>query len=267
MNHLHREFAPITAAAWAAIDGAAKEALPVYLAARKVTGFSGPHGWTKSSVPTGRVRAVAAPSEGVEARLRLVQPLMELRVPFSLERAELETIDRGNPNPALDAVVEAAKRIAAAEDEVVFMGHDEACVVGIATGNGHEPVALSDDFLAYPESVVTALQRLHDAGIGGPFALVLGPRCLRGLMTTLAEGGYPIYEHIKRLVDGPIVHAPGLSGALLLTMDEEAFELVVGEDLSIGYSHHDAERVHLYFEESLTFQLREPDGAVWLKYA
>lgn len=267
MNHLHRELAPITTDAWAAIDGAAREALPVYLAARKVCSFSGPHGWAKSAIPTGRVRAVAGPVDGVDARLRLVQPLIELRVPFSLERAELESVARGNPNPALDAVVEAAKRIAAAEDEVVFMGHEESCVVGVATGNGHEPVALGDDFLGYPASVVTALQRLRDAGVGGPYALVLGPRCLRGLMTTLAEGGYPIYEHVKNLVDGPIVHAPGLSGALVVTMEEGAFELVVGQDLSIGYSHHDAERVHLYFEESLTFRLCEPDGAVWLKYA
>lgn len=44
------------------------------------------------------------------------------------------------------------------------------------------------------------------------------------------------------------------------------FELVVGQDLSIGYLSHDAENVRLYIEESLTFRLLTPEAAVPLVY-
>jgi len=266
MHDLNKGLAPISEAAWARIDDEAKDALEVYLAARKVVRFSGPHGWKKASVPTGKVRGIDGVGDGVTARLRVVQPLVELRVPFTLSRRELESIARGNPKPELGPMIEAARIIAAAEDRLVFMGNEEANIVGIATGSDTEPVTLSEDYLQYPSSIVTAVQRLRDEGVGGPYALVLGPRCYRGLMTTI-EGGYPVYHHVRSLVDGPIVHAPSFNGALVMTMDEEAFELVVGRDLSIGYLAHDADSVQLYFEESLTFRLYEPDGGVWLKYA
>ena len=37
-----------------------------------------------------------------------------------------------------------------------------------------------------------------------------------------------------------------------------------GEDLSIGYSHHDEDNVHLYLEESFTFRVTSPDASVVL---
>lgn len=266
MNDLHRALAPISEDAWTRIESEARDAFEVYLAARKLVRFTGPKGWAKASVPTGGVREIGD-IDGVAARMRVVQPLVELRATFTLDRRELETISRGNPKPDLERMIDAAKRIAAAEDRLVFMGHEEAEIAGIATANGHDPVTLTDDFHAYPTSVVTALQRLRDAGVGGPYGIVLGPRCFRGLMTTVAEGGYPVYNHVRDLVKGPIVHAPSFDGALVMTMEDDAYELVVGRDLSIGYLGHDAKTVDLYFEESLTFRLYEPDGGVWLKYA
>src|SRR5690606_27918756 len=125
----------------------------------------------------------------------------------------------------LDPMIDAAKRLAAAEDELVFMGHEPAHVVGIATGNGHDPVTLTDDFFAYPNSVVTVLHQLREAGVGGPYGIALGPRCFRGLMTTVTPAGYPVYNHVRDLVEGPIVHAPSFDGALVMTMDPDAFEL------------------------------------------
>ena len=43
------------------------------------------------------------------------------------------------------------------------------------------------------------------------------------------------------------------------------FVLDCGEDLSIGYLAHDAEAVHLYLEESISFHVVEPDAAVVLR--
>jgi uncharacterized linocin/CFP29 family protein len=44
------------------------------------------------------------------------------------------------------------------------------------------------------------------------------------------------------------------------------FELVVGRDLSIGYTSHDATKVNLYVLESLTFRVRSAEAAIWLRY-
>jgi uncharacterized linocin/CFP29 family protein len=40
------------------------------------------------------------------------------------------------------------------------------------------------------------------------------------------------------------------------------FVLDCGQDLSIGYLSHDAENVHLYLEESISFRVIEPDAGV-----
>ncbi|CAA7627389.1 hypothetical protein MCP1_640005 [Candidatus Terasakiella magnetica] len=48
------------------------------------------------------------------------------------------------------------------------------------------------------------------------------------------KGGYPILEHIR-----PIVWAPGLSGAVVISLWGGDFELVAGRDFSIGYLDHD----------------------------
>ena len=73
-------------------------------------------------------------------------------------------------------------------------------------------------------------------------------------------------QHVRRLIDGPLVWAPGLDGAVVLSMRGEDFELTVGQDFSIGYLDHDAERVRLYIEESFTFWLLSPQAAVPLVF-
>src|SRR6476661_5160474 len=96
MNHLYRELAPISDAGWQEIEKEAKRTLKTLLAARKLVDFVGPEGWDASAVGTGRNAAVDPPLPGpVEARLRQVMPMVELRVPFEMKRSELDAIDRG----------------------------------------------------------------------------------------------------------------------------------------------------------------------------
>jgi uncharacterized linocin/CFP29 family protein len=54
---------------------------------------------------------------------------------------------------------------------------------------------------------------------------------------------------------------------VVLTTRGGNFELVVGRDLSIGYTRHDATKVKLYLLESLTFRVLSPEAAVWLRHA
>jgi uncharacterized linocin/CFP29 family protein len=243
MDHLFRELAPVSDVGWQEIEKEAARTLKTTLAARKLVDFKGPLGWRTSAVGMGRSKAAEPPSRTtVGTRLREVLPLVELRVPFQLRRAELDALDRGAKDFDNDPIIAAAREIAICEQAA-------------------SSVEISGGAIGYPSLVTDALNRLRDAGVGGPFAIALSERCYAGL-TESTEEGYPVLQHVRRHIDGPVVWAPGLDGAVVLSMRGEDFELTVGEDFSIGYLSHDANYVHLYIEESFTFWLLSPQAAV-----
>ena len=262
MNHLYRELAPITGEAWDEIDTEARGRLTTFLAARKLVDFAGPLGWETSAYNLGRVEALRAePAAGVQAAARQVQPLVELTTGFSLSRATLDSISRGSPDPDLDAVVDAARRMALAEDNLVFNGYAPGGIAGITEATPHAPVAMPDDFDAFPTAVAKAIGVLREAGVGGPYAIALGPGPYTGLTET-AYGGYPVLNHVRLLLEGPVVWAPAVACAVVLSVRGGDFELTSGQDLAIGYVDHDATDVRLSLQESLTFRALTPEAAV-----
>jgi uncharacterized linocin/CFP29 family protein len=262
-NHLFRDRAPITEVGWGEIEMEARRTLRAILAARRVVDFKGPLGWDASDVELGRADPIAAPgrSSGVQARLRRIQPLVELRIPFDVSREELDAIDRGARDPDLDSVIAAAREIAIAEDRAVFHGYQAAQITGICQKRASSAVPLGSSHADYPGVVATALTKLRDEGIEGPFSVVLNEQLYKDL-TSRTDGGYPIISHVQRLVDGDIVWAAGLDGGLVLSRRGGDFELSVGQDFSIGYLEHDLERVRLYIEESFTFLILTEQAAV-----
>src|SRR4051794_5228805 len=123
MDHLRRHLAQISTAAWKEIDEEANRSLRHFLAARPLVDVSGPRGWDHSALDLGRVETVdTTPVQGVLGGRRQVLSVVELRTPFSLDRAELDAVDRGSGNPDLDPVREAARKAAEAEDKTVFYG-------------------------------------------------------------------------------------------------------------------------------------------------
>jgi uncharacterized linocin/CFP29 family protein len=265
MSHLLREHAPISEEAWALIDDEARERLTPALAARKLVDFSGPHGWEHSASNLGRTVPLAeAPVEGVTAAQRRVLPVVELRAPFSLARSELRDADRGAPDVDLSALDEAARRIATAENRAVFRGWEPAGIAGIAQATPHEQITLGDDCARYPRHVAHAIELLLAAGIGGPYGLALGPGAYTRVLETTEHGGYPLLEHLRKILGGPLVWAPGVEGAVVVSQRGGDFLFDGGEDLSIGYDDHDADAVALYLVESFTFRVATPEAAVAL---
>jgi uncharacterized linocin/CFP29 family protein len=268
MNHLHRELAPISDAAWEEISAEATRDLQHYLSGRRVVDLSGPHGWDHSCLDPGRVTdAAEGPADGVESRVRLVQPLTELRTPFTVSRAEVDAVDRGAPDADWDPVIDAARRAALAEDRLVFLGFPGAGVRGIVEASPHAPLPITTDYSEYPNHVAKAVEYLKRSGVEGPYAIALGPRCYTGVIETTERGGYPLLEHLRLITGGPVVWAPAVDGAVLVSLRGGDFELEVGQDFSIGYSSHDAEGVTLYLEESVTFRAISPEAAIALVYA
>jgi len=265
VSHLLREHAPITDAGWQLLDAEARGRLTPGLAARKLVDFSGPHGWEHSATNLGRVRALAEePGEGLVAAQREVLALLELRAPFSLARGELRDADRGAQDIDLDALDRAARRIAIAENRAVFHGLKAAGMSGITEAATHDPIALGEDCERYPRHVAHALQMLLHAGVEGPYGLALGPEAYTRVLEASEHGGYPLLDHLREIVGGPLVWAPGVRGAVLVSQRGGDFVLDVGEDLSIGYERHDADAVELYIEESFSFRVLTHDAAVAL---
>lgn len=266
MNHLHRELAPISAAAWEEIDEEARRTLRRTLAARKLIDFVGPLGFDHSAVGEGRTRSITPPQTDVRARLRTVQPLVEIEAPFRLRREELDSIARGAQDADLAPVVQAARLAGLTEDRAVFAGFAEASIDGIFNASAEQALPLSDDYTAYPHVVAAALTRLRNAGVEGPYAIALGPRCYQGLTETTNKGGYPVINMVMQQLDGKLVWAPAVDGAVVLSLRGGDFELTVGQDFSIGYATHDAEHVELFIQESMTFRVFTPEAAVPLYY-
>jgi uncharacterized linocin/CFP29 family protein len=265
MNHLMRDKAPITDAAWAEIDEEAKRTLVHFLAGRRLIDICDPKGWAHPGEPTGQVEDAGTLQDGsVAARNRIVQPMTELRSTFELSRRDLEAIDRGACDVDLDAVIDAAKAAALAEDEMIF--HGGAGCPGLAGASPHDPVEISDDYDKYPQFVAKAMARLQDAGVDGPFAIALGPQCYTGVIEESEMGGYPVLEHLRLILGGPVVRAQAVNGAIVVSQRGGDFELISGQDLSIGYLDHDAETVRLYIEESIAVRICSPEAAIHLKY-
>lgn len=268
MNHLFRHLAPITESAWHEIETEARRALANFLAARRLVDFTGPRGWDVSSVTLGTIEDLTeSPVEGVEAARRQVQPYLELRSRFRFQRSELDAIERGHTSPDLGPVVDAARRIASAEDTMVFHGYPAGSIAGISEVSPHEPVELGDNFGRYPTWTAKAVATLRDAGVEGPYGIALGPRCYAGILETTEDGGYPVLERLRLILGGPVVYAPAVDGAIVVSRRGDDFELSCGQDISIGFEKADDTSVDLYLEESLSFHVHSPEAAVCLAYA
>ena len=265
MNHLLRERAPISDAGWSMLDQEARDRLTPALAARKLVDFSGPNGWEYSATNLGRVSALTAPpSDGVSGLQRRVLPLVEVRADFELSRSELRDGDRGADDVDLEALDKAAHQIAVAENVAVFHGWKSA-IAGIAEASPYKQASLGKVADQYPRPVAGALEELLCNGISGPYGLALGREQHRRVVETAEHGGYPLLDHLHKILEGPIVWAPGVKGAVVVSLRGGDFIFESGEDLSIGYDSHDGEVVRLYLEESFSFHVATPEAAVALK--
>jgi len=266
MNHLHRNLAPISDSGWDAIDQEARSRLPTYLAARKLVDFAGPHGWTHSATDLGRISTIAGPSEGVTAAQRRVLPLMELRTEFKVSRVQLDDVERGATDPDLPELDEAIRQIALGENITVFHGHQAAGLRGITESTSHEPILVEGDVERSPDGVARAVNTLRQAGIDGPYGLAICPDIYTKIVESAEYGGHLLFDHLREILGGHLVWAPGVDGGVVLSLRGGDFQLDCGQDLSVGYLDHDADVVRLYIEESFSFRVLEPDAAVTLRF-
>ena len=135
--------------------------------------MQGPGGVALSAVGTGHVRTVAPPSDGILARQREVNALVELRAPFELERQQIDDVERGADDSDWQPVKDAARLIAFAEDRAIFEGYAAAGVAGIRKGTSNPIMALPADIRDYPDVIAQGISQLRLVGVNGPYAVLL----------------------------------------------------------------------------------------------
>ena len=237
MNHLLRDKAPITEAGWSELDGEAQGAARARRSppARSSTSAAPTGGTTAPPTSAGSTRAGRL--ENVGAARRRVLPVVELRAAFTVSRSELDDLERGAEDIDLGALDEAARRIAHAENIAVFHGWPEAGIRGIAEACTHDAIALSDDFNAYSRHTAEAVETLLRNGHHRPVRARARPRPVHRRDPDDRARRLPALRPPQEDPQGgPIVWAPGVHGAVVVSLRGGDFLFESGQDLSIGYT-------------------------------
>jgi uncharacterized linocin/CFP29 family protein len=267
MDILKRTLAPITTEAWKEIDDWAQTVLKGNLSARSLVDFNGPHGWAHSAVNLGSVRFQPhTQDKGIQWGQRKALPLVEIRIPFTLNISDLDNVTRGSKTPDLDTLEKAAQKAASFEETAVYLGFEKGGIEGIANASPHKSLKLAKSAKNYQDVIEAAVVTLQKAGIGGPYQLVLGTEPFRALLQG-DESSYPLIKRVLILLNGGEVNwSPALKGGVLFSSREGNYELTVGQDLSIGYAGTAGDSVELFIAESFTFRVLEPRAGIELKF-
>ncbi len=172
-------------------------------------------------------------------------------------------MERGAQDSNWDPVKAAAKQLAFVEDRAIFEGYAAASIEGIRGASSNPALTLPDDPRGIPDVISQALSELRLAGVDGPYSVLLSASVYTKVSET-SDHGYPIREHLNRLVDGEIIWAPAIDGAFVLSTRGGDFDLQLGTDVAIGYLSHDADVIQLYLQETVTFQCYTAEASVAL---
>ena len=261
-NLLRRDMAPVPPRAWKQIDETASRVLKANLSARAFIDVEGPKDWEFSGLNTGRYKVLEGTGD-VPCAVRTTLPVVEVRVPIHLERSNIDDAARGCEDIDLGPLEKAARDVAAFEESAVYNGFEPACIQGILAQTETSPVPLPNNVAEFPGVVAEAVQKLTSAGRGGPYHLVLGSEAWKTLMQSGCSG-YPPHKIVANMLAGDILSTSAFEGGLVVAQEEDAFQLAVGQDLSVGYFAHDNKTVELFLTESFTFRVLDSAAAVRL---
>ena len=259
---LYRNLAPISNEVWEEIDERAKEVLRSYLSARRVVHVDGPKGFDHNVLTDGRLANSEELDNGVCYGNYKVQPLVESRIEFDMDRWELDNLQRGAKDIDYEPLENAIKEIALFEEDAIYNGLENAIIDGINNSMELDPIDFGKDANSIMESITKGLIELRKNFAQKPFSLVVNEEAYKRILSS--ETAYPLDERIKRLIGGDIIFSHVVDGAYLLPVDHDDLELTIGRDFSIGYQDHDAETVRFFVTESFTFRVL--DSAIIVKF-
>ena len=262
MQMLRRELAPINSEAWRLIDDQITKSLRSKLSVRRFADVKGPFGWAHAAEGQGHLGKLTDQG-GLSYGVHKVRPLVEMRLPFSLDIWALDDALRGARDVDLSAVEEAADRAADFEEKALYHGLKDAAIEGLAAQCAHPEVKLQAGHGGNIQaSVASALRMMQtDSAVCGPYTLVAGKPLQEEMDKML--GNHTLHHALLKL-DGldEIIYSPYYDGAFLVSTRGGDFELTLGQDFSVGFQCADEGKVNLYIAESFTFAIYEPRAYV-----
>lgn len=261
MDILKQSIAPLTQAAWNEINEQASRILKSRLTARKFVDVQGPHGWDYGAVNLGRIDIPKQDKEnGIQFGTRRVQPLVEVRVPFTMDIWELDNAVRGSEDVDISSMEKAAREIAAFEDKAMYYGFEQGQIKGLKQKSDYKSMECPRDAEAVLQCVPEGVSKFKQASIEGPYFLIVNPKDWREITSYVK--GYPMKRQIEDNLEAEIIFCPNIDNMFLVTGRGEDYKLDLGVDISIGYESHDKNEVQLFFTESFTFRVLEPAAVV-----
>lgn len=257
---MHKNIAPVTDKAWDEINDTATEALTSYLSARKSIVVKGPYGKDFGVVSEGRLSSEQSEYNDVCYGNFEVKPLTEARIEFSLDRWELDNIERGDANIDLSALEEACSKIALFEENAIYNGVSNTSMNGLKNYTSNDVRDLGDSASDIARNISLAVTELKSSYAHPPFDLIVCPVTLAKIQSSIE--GESLYQTIEKIIGGKIVLSKAIEGALLIPHADDDFQLIIGEDFTIGYVAHDIDKVRLYISESFTTRFFEEDKII-----
>lgn len=272
MSWQDREGAPFGQEVWDRLDAAVREAAGEARAGRRVLAVVGPLGFDARA---GVAEDEAAdggdePEAGDETHVHVpaVRALPVLHRTFRLGARAVEAlVKRGEPLTLTEAA-EAARRIARAEDRLLFEGHAGAGVRGLLEHPGRVEVPAGDwaDPGRAADALLDALARLDEAGRHGPYAAAVSPARYYQLLRPFPGTSLTPYQQLLPAFEGGIVKAPALrDGALVVVRSGSGPRAVVGQDLTAAYDGREGIFHLVSLAESITLLPGVPGSVAVLR--
>lgn len=264
MDILKQSLAPVSAEAWQEINSEAKRILSAHLSARKFIDIAGPKGWDYAAEPVGRLDIPGNQDKnGVIYGVNRVQPLVEPRIIFHLNLWELDNLARGAKDIDLDPLEQAAIKFAEFEEKTIYYGLKNASITGLKECNPEEKLVFPDEVEDLLSVVSQGITKLVNASISGPYALIASPEKWQKISSHFK--GYPLKMQLEKLLGGPVILSHFIKESFLAPADASDLNLVLGQDISIGYESHNDKEVRLFFTESFTLQIHDPATIIMIE--
>ncbi|MDD2207211.1 MAG: family 1 encapsulin nanocompartment shell protein [Aminobacterium sp.] len=268
MDILRRTTEMVSQEAWHEMDEQAKRVLESHLSARKFIDVAPPKGWDYAAHPCGRLEVQSeteTTKNNVAYGIHQVLPLVEPRITFDLDLWELDNITRGLKNPDLAPLEEAARNIAIFEERAIYEGLPSAGIVGLAEAAKDRMMPMTDtsSVRGIMDAISSALYRFQKDAVEGPYALVASPELWK-IIYSVSEC-YPLIKNIKEVLNGPVILSTHEKESFLVSTRGDDMELVIGQDLSLGFVGNDSRKGTFFFTESFTFRVINPEAIIPLR--
>ena len=259
-SYLGRSEAPINAETWTILDTTMVEAAKSMLTGRRLLHLEGSYVLGLKAIPL-----QDSVSEGKLTRSGFA-PVDLIQTSFSLSKRDLAAYERDGMQPNTSAVAMAAIEAARQEDAIVFTGTDQ--VKGLMNAEGSQSVKLAswDTIGAAADDLIKAVTALDQAGFHGPYALALSAARYNLLFRRYPQGSTTELEHLQQMITDGIFKAPVLKdGGVLIASGQQYAAIVLGQDMTIGFTGPSQDSLSFTISESLALLIREPRAICGLK--